>query len=324
MTIPAARQLFDRGYDIHWVSGKAVQSLLNCYSWITTIPVDDKAILVGTPTQRLLNIARLWGRLAFKKYDLCATLYYDRRYSVLTLPVHAKRKVALSKQSRQTTLIPGRSYTDEFARILLESEDGCRPQSLQPCRPDRLPVSSLPAKLLQRRVAIVPGGASNFHFQQTLRRWPVESYATLSQKLCERGWEVVLLGGPEDSWVLPHFEHVQVINCIGNSIPEVISVCDTCDAVISHDTGPMHLAGISHAPLIALFGPTNPGNFLPRRANAMAIWGGESYSCRPCYDGRHYASCQSVGCMREITPEMVISQLDRMFGMLPEPVRKAP
>jgi len=314
MTIPAARRLYEHGYEIHWVCGKTVQPLLECYSWITAIPVDDKAILIGTPVQRLNNIARLWARLAFTKYDICATLYYDFRYSVLALPVYATRKIMLSKQSRQLVLLPGRSYTDEFARILLGSEDGYKPESLKPLRPDRLPISPLPPKTLERRIAIVPGGASNFHFQQVVRRWPVESYAMLAEKLNERGWEVILLGGPEDKWVAPYFERIRTTNYIGKlSIPEVISACDTCDAVISHDTGPMHLAGMSHAYLIGLFGPTNPGNVLPRRRGVVAIWGGQDYACRPCYDGRHYAPCQHVGCMREITPEAVMDQLDRLF-----------
>lgn len=314
MTIPAVRYLYDQGFEIHWVCGKTVQPLLECYPWITLLPVDDKAILIGRPLQRMNNIIQLWRRLILKKYDLCATLYYDRRYRILTLPVQAKRKVALSRESRATTLLAGRSYTDEFARILLDAEDGYRPQSLQPVRPDVLPPSPIPVKISERRIAIVPGGASNFHAQQVQRRWPVELYTALAAMLHEKGWEVVLLGGPEDVWVLPYFRHIPVTDCIGKlSVPEVISVCDTCDAVISHDTGPMHLAGISHACVLGLFGSTNPGNVLPRRPRVAGIWGGEGFACRPCYDGRTYPPCQHVGCMREITPEIVVRQLDNLL-----------
>jgi heptosyltransferase-2 len=53
----------------------------------------------------------------------------------------------------------------------------------------------------------------------------------------------MLLGGPDDTWVKPHFSHAAVLDCIGRlSLPEVINVCDACDGVVSHDTGPLHLA----------------------------------------------------------------------------------
>jgi heptosyltransferase-2 len=314
MTLPAARVLYEQGFDIHWICGSVVQPLLACYPWITLIPVDDRAILIGTPFQCAKNIVGLWSRLAFTRYDLCATLNYDWRYRILTLPIRARRKLALSERSRDTALIPGRSYTDEFARLLLGFEDGCRERSLQPLAPDNLPPSPLPAKTAPRRVAIVPGGAANFHMRLTLRRWPVEMYAALANEFQGRNWEIVLLGGSEDDWVRPLFQHLEVTDCLGKlSLPEVISTCNTCDAVISHDTGPMHLAGLSQACLVGIFGPTNPGNFLPRRPGVAGIWGGQGFACRPCHDGHSFAPCHFAGCMHQVTPDMVIRELDHLL-----------
>lgn len=314
MAVPAAHELFRQGFEVEWLCGTGVQSLLECYSWITPRPVNEAAILTGTAWQRARTVAGVWRSLLPHSYELCGTLYYDRRYLALTLPVRARRKIVLSLQSRERKLIAGRSYTDEFARILLGSADGCRDTSLGPVRPDRLPPSPLPEKKAARRLAMVPGGASNLRAQQTLKRWPVESYVAVARILLQRGWEILLLGGPDDSWVLPYFADMEVRNCIGKlSLPEVISVCDTCDVVVSHDTGPMHLAGLSRGRLVGLFGPTDPGNFLPRRPGVAGLWGGQGYACRPCYDGRSFAPCKSAGCMREISPEMVLAQVDRLL-----------
>ena len=314
MTVPVARELYDQGFEIHWICGRTVQPLLECYPWITLIPVNDKEILIGNAWQRARNIIGLWSKLFFRKYDLCGILYYDKRYSILTLPVRAARKIALSKGARQTALLAGRSYTDEFARILFRNEHGYDDRSLQPLRPDILPSSPLPAVTSGRRIAIVPGGASNVLAQQTLRRWPIELYVVLASELRKRNWEIVLLGGPEDLWVRPYFQHIEVIDCLGTlSIPEVISTCDTCDAVISHDTGPMHLAGVSRACLVGIFGSTNPGNFLPRRPGVVGIWGGQDLACRPCYDGQSYAPCQFAGCMHQVKPDLVIYHLDQLL-----------
>ncbi|MHB1022599.1 MAG: glycosyltransferase family 9 protein [Acidobacteriaceae bacterium] len=326
MAIPAVKLLNDQGSKIDWVCGHTIYPLLLCYSWLTPIPVDDAAIFHGTVSAKVINIQQLWRVLLNKQYDLCATLYYDKRYKILSLPARSEKKIMLSKRSREHALIAGRFYPDEYARILLEIPDNCRNRNLSPVRPDILPASPFPERMSAYRIALVPAGASNMLHQQILRRWPIENYASIAKSLLDRGYEVMLLGGPDDTWVRPYFEGMKVTDCIGNlSLPQVIVACDNCDAVISHDTGPLHLAGMSHAPLIGLFGPTDPGNFLPRREYVVGIWGGNGFACRPCYDGRDFAPCQHNGCMYQITPELVLRELDilleRKAQGLPSPPR---
>jgi heptosyltransferase II len=315
MAIPAAHALYEQGFDIYWVCGKAALPLLECYSWISPIPVDDRAILRGGIVERFINIARLWSRLIPKKYDICATLYYDHRFRLLMLPIRARRKVALSNQSRQTILLAGRHHTDEYVRVLLGIKDGYREHSACPIRPDRLPPSPWSESSAPRRIAIFPGGTSNVLGEQILRRWPVESYVALAGQLIGRGWEIVLLGGPEDAWVKPYFEQLTVTDCIGKlSLPEVILACDACDAVITHDTGPLHMAGLSSTCLVGIFGPTDPATRVPRRPLAVGIWGGQGFACRPCYDGRDFAPCHFNGCMHQVIPELVLRELDQLLS----------
>jgi heptosyltransferase-2 len=323
MAIPAAHALYQHGFDIYWVCGKAVQPLLECYSWIKLVPAEDRAILLGGTFERIRNIAALWGRIGFEKYDLCATLYYDRRYRLLTLPIRARKKLALARQSRETTLIAGRHHTDEYARVLQGMDDSYHELSTSPVRPDRLPPSQWHSKAAAQRIGIVPGGGNHLIREQAagrlpeqvLRRWPVESYVALTNLLVDRGWEIVLLGGAEDAWVKPYFERLLVTDCIGKlSLPEVVNACDACDAVVSHDTGPLHLAGLSATCLVGIFGPTDPATRVPRRPLAVGIWGGQGFACRPCYDGHDFAACRFNGCMHQVTPERVVRELDRLLS----------
>lgn len=315
MALPAVRRLHETGFEVDWVCGAAVLPLLAGFPWIRTIVADDRAILKGSTLARVRALAQLWGGIGRTEYDLCATLYYDARYRLVALPVRARRKIMLSREGRERRLIAARHYSDEYARILLAEEDTCRAGSLAPLRPEKFPASPLRGKAATLRIALVPGGASNMLREQTLRRWPVERYAELARELLARGSEVILIGGPDDVWVRPHFAGMDVTDAIGSlSLPEVIAVSDTCDLVVSHDTGPMHLAGMSGAGLVALFGPTDPGNFLPRRAGVRGIWGGEGFACRPCYDGRDFAPCRDNGCMQQITVGMVLTQIDALLA----------
>ena len=323
MAVPAVIALHGQGYSIDWIAGPAVAPLLRCYSWIRVIEADDRAVLNGSPLARAAAVTAVWRAVGTSRYDLLATLYYDLRWRIFTLPVRAETHLTLSRTDRSRSILPTRSHADEFARILLRLQDTCRDISLPPLRPDRLPASPLPPPAM-RRIAMVPAGASNMLRQQTLRRWPAERYAQVASTLLARGDEVVLLGGPADTWVRESFaslaSHPRLVDCIGaTTLPEFVSLADTCSLVLSHDTGPLHLAGLSCAPVLALFGPTDPGSFLPRRAGVRVLWGGEGFACRPCYDGRDFAPCDSNGCMQSIAVATVMRVLDEMLADQPGP-----
>lgn len=321
MAIPAAYALSVQGYAIDWICGETSSSVLRSFSWINVIPVNDKAIFFGKPLDRVKVIVSLWKKIGSKRYDLSATLYYDNRYHLLTLPVRSRRRIVLSKASRDTTLLAGRPHSDEYSRCLLRTEDSCRTQSALPVRPDRLPVSPFPPKAAVRRIALVAGGVNLVREQvagripkQVLRRWPIEHYVLLARQLLARDWEVVLLGGPDDKWVKPYFEQLAVRDAVGTlALPQVVSLCDSCDVVVTNDTGPLHLAGMSTACIVAIFGPTDPSMLLPRRNSVVGIWGGQGFACRPCYDGREFAPCTFNGCMHQVTPDLVIRELDRLL-----------
>ncbi len=317
MAVPAVFALHQQGYSIDWIAGPAVAPLLRCYSWIRVIQADDKAVLSGSLTARLRAVTAVWRSITGTRYDLLATLYYDLRWRVFTLPVRAERHLTLSRTDRARSILATRPHPDEFARMLLERKDTCRDISLPPLRPDLLPPSPVPESAA-RRIAMVPAGASNMVRQQTLRRWPADRYAEIAATFLARGDEVVLLGGPDDTWVRTHFEalagHPRLFDCIGaTTLPEFVSLADTCRLVLSHDTGPLHLAGLSLAPVLALFGPTDPGSFLPRRHGVRVLWGGEGFACRPCYNGRDFAPCESNGCMQSIAVGTVLGTIDEML-----------
>jgi heptosyltransferase-2 len=320
MVVPAAQQLHRAGYAIDWVCGQTVAPVLALYPWIHVHVVDERALLRGGVAERARAILALWGLVSKQKYELAATLYYDRRYKVLTLPVRAARKVMLSKLDRATMLLPGRHHTDEYARILTGRKDDETPTHLAPLPPPGLGGAGLDVPALERtagkrRIALVPGGARNLMRDNALRRWPVESYVALAERLLRQGCEVVLVGGADDAWVLPHFASLPVVSQIGRlSLVETLSLLDSSDVTVTHDTGPLHMAGITRSRIVALFGPTDPHTFCPRRENCVAIWGGEDFACRPCYDGRDFAPCSHNGCIRQITPELVLEHVESLLA----------
>lgn len=335
MLIPAARQLHLAGHPIDWVCGPAVLPILQLYPWINPLLADDRAILTGSLPTRLRAILALWRTLRRAtrghRYSLVATLYYDPRYRILALPVRAARRVRLSHSDRAFRLLPGRHHTDEFARILLNRPDQRNPTPLAPVSPEPLPPETLPASPLppstRPRIVLAPAGARNMMADDALRRWSPANYVALTRLLLDQipAAEIVLIGGPGDAWVQPYFASFPVIDLIGRlTLPQTIALLASAAILITHDTGPLHLAGLTTCGIVALFGPTDPRGRLPQRPGTLAIWGGEGFACRPCYDGHSFPACPANDCLAQISPTLVLAQTlamldDRARGILAAP-----
>ena len=318
MLLPAAHALHLQGFRVEWICGATIAPLLRLYPWIELIVVDESTFLRGSMRARIGALLQLWPRVWSSRfgapYDLIATLYYNPRYRLLTLPARALRRVQLSATVRDLRLLPGRHHTDEFARILLGWPDDVRPVSLAPVPPPVMPASPRPRTRDRARVLLVPGGARNLLRDDALRRWPLANFAEVARGLVDDGCEVLLAGGPDDGWVSSAFAGLAVEDLVGRlSLVETLGLMGDCDVVVTHDTGPLHLAGLTSAAIVAIFGPTDPRGRLPRRAGTLALWGGEGFACRPCYDGQSYAACHRNSCMEQVTPTMVLAEIRQIL-----------
>lgn len=103
-----------------------------------------------------------------------------------------------------------------------------------------------------RPVALmVPGGSSDPN-----KLWPVESYGLLAAHLRERGFDVVIIGSPEESAlarsIQRHAPHARDLT--GRTDLAQIAVWGARAALaVGNDSGAMHLIAAAGAPTIALF-----------------------------------------------------------------------
>ena len=66
---------------------------------------------------------------------------------------------------------------------------------------------------------------------------------------------------------------------------------------------------------IALFGPTNPHEKIPRRAGVQYLWHAAALTCCPCYDGKTYQRCSDNICLKSISPECVYRRVKMNEGV---------
>jgi heptosyltransferase-2 len=166
----------------------------------------------------------------------------------------------------------------------------------------------------KKRIALAPGGAKNLLRDDALRRWPLENYVLLAGRLIEEGFQVLITGSNTDSWVSESFKSAPVTDLVGfTSITDLVAVYRQCHLVVTHDSGPLHLAIASGTSTLALFGPTIPMEKVPNNKKTRVLWGGENLACRPCYDGKNYADCKNNQCMKDLSVEKVHFEIGQIM-----------
>ena len=160
------------------------------------------------------------------------------------------------------------------------------------------------------RVAIAPGA------HHATKRWPVARFADVITQLTGQGAQVSLLGSAADQAVcdaIVSAAGVEVHRADGaSSLFETISVLDTCDVLITNDSGVMHVGAARQIPTIALFGSTVPElGFGPFGVQHTIVQ--HDVACRPCsHIGRARCPKGHFLCMEGITTEQVLSAVARM------------
>jgi ADP-heptose:LPS heptosyltransferase len=117
---------------------------------------------------------------------------------------------------------------------------------------------------LKNFVALIPGGSKG----RPEKRWP--HFAELAKALQNKGYQVALIGGPDEMDLLQNLStKTGAINLGGRtSINALIDLLPRAKYVIGNDTGPMHLAAASGAKGVVLFGSgSNPDLCAPRAKN---------------------------------------------------------
>ena len=158
-------------------------------------------------------------------------------------------------------------------------------------------------------IAVAPGAA------HATKRWPVDHWRVLVDRMVEAGMDVVVVGGADD---------VDIAGTVaagrgGRSrtaaglfgLQATGAALRQAKALVSGDTGVMHMAAGVGTPVVALFGPTVEAfGFFPytRRAEVLQL----DMACRPCSSqGGPACPLRHHHCMLHLTPDSVYQAVCR-------------
>lgn len=143
------------------------------------------------------------------------------------------------------------------------------------------------------------------------KQWPAESFAALARTYLRDGWAVWLFGSPADEQVGRAVAEAAggCLDLTGRtSLAQAIALMSQCSAVVSNDSGLMHVAAGLGKPLVGIFGSSSPKMTPPLSTKARVV--SLSLPCSPCY--RRECPLGHLKCLRELSPGMVHDALEEL------------
>lgn len=242
-------------------------------------------------------LARIPHRIGWRGEWRDLLLNDCRQLDTATLPLMVQRFVALGYRNEAD--LPG-----SMPRPQLSIHDSARRQALAKFR--------LEAR--EHTLAICPGAEFG-----PSKQWPARHFSALCNQLIAAGWQVWIFGSGNDkefaAAILSGLEDGKLAHCRNltgsTSLAEAIDLMSAVSAVVSNDSGLMHIAAALNLPLAALYGSTSPDFTPPLSEQAKLLSTG--IDCRPCF--KRECPYGHLRCLTELAPERVISALHELVSV---------
>ena len=141
------------------------------------------------------------------------------------------------------------------------------------------------------------------------KQWPAAHFAALAKWHIQQGKPVWILGSAKDQAIATAINQACGGQCTDFSghtqLSEAIDLLSLATAVVSNDSGLMHIAAALGKKLIALYGSSDPTFTPPLSEQAEII--SLHLPCAPCF--KRVCPLGHTRCLTEITPEQVWAQL---------------
>ncbi|MDF2954241.1 MAG: ADP-heptose:LPS heptosyltransferase [Thermodesulfobacterium sp.] len=220
----------------------------------------------------------------------------DFRSFLLTRAVKTSRK-KLHQRDYYLHLLKALGLPTEFKELFLPLEE------------ETINRAKILLKELKDKAFIVlaPGAAYG-----PAKMWPKEYYKKIAHSLTKKGIAIVVTGSSKEKEVGEFIKegNKSIYNLCGKTdLTEVAGIFSFAKAVISNDSGLMHLAAALKIPQIAIFGSTDPEKTGPLNPKAIVLK--KDLPCSPCF--KRTCKYGHYKCLKDITPEEVLENIHKIL-----------
>lgn len=153
-------------------------------------------------------------------------------------------------------------------------------------------------------IALMPGAEYG-----PAKQWPLSHFHATAQALVERGYGVLVLGGPKDAEAGQHVagELPHTLNLCGKTaLVDAVDLLGMCEQVVSNDSGLMHVAAAVGVHVQGLYGSSSPRYTPPLTHNADIHW--LALDCSPCF--KRVCPLGHTNCLHQLTVIRVLNAID--------------
>jgi ADP-heptose:LPS heptosyltransferase len=204
-------------------------------------------------------------------------------------------------------------YDNDMARVLGADVSRTRPDVSIPAED----IVSLDKKLRhagvlesERFIVVNPGGMPS-------RRWPLERFAGVIRQIAPQcKLKFITIGTEQEAYLsdaLVTVDTDRVVSVAGQlTVGELWALLSRAVAVITNDTGPMHMAAVVRTPLVAIFGPGDLVRYDPR-----VIWP----NARVLFKGKDRVVCNKyrcgrIDCLKAVSVDEVVREVSEVLAAI--------
>ena len=145
-----------------------------------------------------------------------------------------------------------------------------------------------------------------------LKDWESAKYRTIIDRLKSSDCAVAVIGS-ENQFKLTNKEFSNAVNLAGKTnLRESAELIARADLQICGCTSMLHVCSTTDTPSIAIYGPTIPEQWAPRK-NCTVIT--HRLNCSPCYNVAGRPVCQNNRCIQEITIDEVWTTAKKILNL---------
>lgn len=274
-------------FHLTWVTDVLYADIVRAQPWVDAVMEWDRK---NTGNRGYLELLRKVRRMGF---DILVDMHGSDRSSLFSLFSGIKKRYSVFHRFPFT-------HTDfDFSGLMDTSLDiGCCRRYLYP---PKAGVEAFISHDAARPCIGLAIGAS-----AAVKRWPVSRWIEFCRFASDDMYYTYLIGSGEDEArmaeeITSTVASSYVINLVGRtSVLESIALVEKMYAIVSGDTGLMHIARALGVPVVGLFGPNFPG--VESKCYIESL--GAHYVCK-CPD----AGCEKLECSRQCLEDIGASEV---------------
>ncbi len=166
-------------------------------------------------------------------------------------------------------------------------------------------------------IAIVPGGGQSWGGNAKSKRWPIEQYIALADKIVENYDAAIILMGGLNELDLCQQIHTAIpkasyIAAGQTHILQMAALMTRTQLAIVNDGGPLHVAVASDVKTVAIFGPVDDKVYGPYPGHHHRVVKA-NLPCQPCYRQFRMSDCSHLSCLNTLSVEAVYGKVRELL-----------